>query len=97
MRRHGLESVPNTPEEIAEAVQYKFDVMDGVIRPPYDEVEPMLSYRAAMAHNPMMFGAARPVLPFLKRHPEVLQGTVPAIVPQRRSGTVEDGLARVDR
>jgi hypothetical protein len=38
----------------------------------------MASYREAMAGNPMMFSAARPVPAFLKSHPELL------IIPSHR-------------
>jgi len=39
---------------------------------PFDADPSMDLYREAMAGNPMMFGAARPVLPFLREHPELL-------------------------
>ena len=70
MRRHGLEAIPNTPEEIEDAVVYKMARLDGRTRSDADPV--MDSYREAMATNPMMFGAARPVPAFLKSHPELL-------------------------
>jgi putative glycosyltransferase (TIGR04372 family) len=68
MRRHGLEAVPNSPGEIEAAVRYKLDLMDDRLTRPDDEQEPMCSYRAAMAGNPMMFGAAYPVPMFLEQH-----------------------------
>jgi putative glycosyltransferase (TIGR04372 family) len=68
MRRHGLEAVPNSPEEIEAAVRYKLDLMDGLVTRPDDEQEPIRSYRTAMAGNPMMFGAAYPVPMFLEEH-----------------------------
>jgi putative glycosyltransferase (TIGR04372 family) len=78
MRRHGLEAIPNTPEEIESAVVYKIGRLDGRIQ---SDADPVLgSYREAMAANPMMFGAAHPVLPFLKEHPELL--TCPFPPPQ---------------
>jgi putative glycosyltransferase (TIGR04372 family) len=70
MRRHGLEAIPNTPHEIESAVVYKLARLGGEILPDADPL--MVSYREAMAGNPMMFGAARPVLPFLKEHPQLL-------------------------
>jgi putative glycosyltransferase (TIGR04372 family) len=70
MRRHGLEAIPNTPHEIESAVVYKLARLDGEI--PSDADPLMASYREAMAGNPMMFGGARPVLPFLKEHRELL-------------------------
>lgn len=71
MERRGIEARPNTPDEISEAVEEKLDSMDGR-RPPDDEGELMASYRASMADNPMMFGAARPAMSFLRRNPEML-------------------------
>lgn len=70
MRRRGLEAIPNTPHEIESAVVYKLARLDGEIKADADPL--MDSYREAMAGNPMMFGAARPVLLFLKEHPELL-------------------------
>jgi putative glycosyltransferase (TIGR04372 family) len=70
MRRRGLEAVPNTPHEIESAVVYKLARLDGEIEADADPL--MVSYHEAMAGNPMMFGAARPVLRFLKEHPELL-------------------------
>jgi putative glycosyltransferase (TIGR04372 family) len=70
MRRHGLEAIPNTPEEIESAVVYKMGRLDGRIQFNTDPV--LNSYREAMAANPMMFGAAQPVPAFLKSHPELL-------------------------
>jgi len=72
MRQHGLVAVANTPEDIAAAVIYKLDLMDGPITAPDDGSEPIQAYRATMTHNPMMFGAARPVPDFMKNHPELL-------------------------
>jgi putative glycosyltransferase (TIGR04372 family) len=70
MRRHGLEAIPNTPHEIESAVLYKLARLEKEI--PSDTDSLMDSYREAMAGNPMMFGAARPVPAFLKSHPELL-------------------------
>ena len=71
MRRHGLESVANSSADITEAVVYKLDLLDGIGRRDEDN-ETMKLYRAAMAENPMMFGAASPVLPFLQEHSYLL-------------------------
>jgi putative glycosyltransferase (TIGR04372 family) len=68
MRRHGLEAVPNSAEEIEVAVRYKLDLMDGLTTRAGDDQEPMRSYRTAMADNSMMFGAAHPVPKFLEGH-----------------------------
>jgi len=70
MHRRGLEAIPNTPEEIESAVVYKMTRVEGAT--PSDADPAMDLYRAAMAGNPMMFGAARPVPAFLKSHPELL-------------------------
>ena len=72
LRRKGLIIISNTPQEIEEAVRYKLDLLDGHLARPADGQEPMAAYRQAMAGNPMMFGAARPVAPFLVRHRELL-------------------------
>jgi putative glycosyltransferase (TIGR04372 family) len=74
MRRHGLEATPNTPEDIRDAVIYKMNRLEGSIQ---SDTDPVLDvYREVMAANPMMFGAAKPVVPFLKKHPELLAPTV---------------------
>jgi putative glycosyltransferase (TIGR04372 family) len=70
MRRRGLEAVPNTSEEIRDAVVYKLACLDNGI--PSDPDSVLNSYCETMAGNPMMFGAARPVPAFLKSHPELL-------------------------
>jgi putative glycosyltransferase (TIGR04372 family) len=70
MRRHGLEALPNTSEEIESAVDYKMARLDGTI--PSETNRLLDLYREVMAGNPMMFGAARPVPAFLKSHPELL-------------------------
>ncbi|HWK32738.1 MAG TPA: TIGR04372 family glycosyltransferase [Hyphomicrobium sp.] len=72
LRRKGLIIISNTPQEIEEAVRYKLDLLDGRLTRPTDGQEPMAAYWRAMAGNPMMFGAARPVAPFLARHRELL-------------------------
>jgi putative glycosyltransferase (TIGR04372 family) len=70
MRRRGLEAVPNTPEDIENAVIYKLARVDGAI---LSNPSPVMDlYRVAMGDNCMMFGAARPVPSFLKSHPELL-------------------------
>jgi len=86
LRRKGLIIISNTPQEIDEAVHYKLDVLDGRIARPRDDEEPMASYWRAMAANPMMFGAAHPIAPFLTRHHELLA------VPQAKT---ESALAPV--
>jgi putative glycosyltransferase (TIGR04372 family) len=68
MCRHGIESIPNNASDIEAAVRYKLDLMNGLTNRPVDTEEPMRSYRVALAHNPMVFGAAYPVPQFLDRH-----------------------------
>jgi putative glycosyltransferase (TIGR04372 family) len=70
MHRHGLEAIPNTPEEIEEAVLYKMARLHGTA---LSEGDPLVGlYHEVMASNPMMFGAAQPVPGFLKYHPDLL-------------------------
>jgi putative glycosyltransferase (TIGR04372 family) len=83
MRRRGLEAIPNTPEDIENAVVYKTARQDGAI--PSDADPLMNLYREAMAGNPMMFGAAKPVLPFLNDHSELLGGLKQQPEPMRRA------------
>jgi putative glycosyltransferase (TIGR04372 family) len=78
MRRHGLEAVPNSAEEIEAAVRYKLGLMEGLVVRPSDEQEPMHSYRTAMADNPMMFGAAYPVPAFIQQHWDLVRNPAPA-------------------
>ncbi|HEX3486235.1 MAG TPA: TIGR04372 family glycosyltransferase [Micropepsaceae bacterium] len=79
MRRHGLEAVPNSAEEIEVAVRYKLDLMDGLTTRPGDDQEPMRSYRTAMADNSMMFGAAHPVPRFLEQYRKELLLTAESV------------------
>lgn len=72
MRRHGFEALPNTPEDILNAVVYKLDRVTGAYDSGAADKDVLVSYDWAMAHNPMMFGAARPVPAFLAAHPELL-------------------------
>lgn len=88
MRRNGLEAVSNTSDEIREAILYKLRVMDGKAAP--EDRTWLSTYAKAMAGNPMMFGAARPVVPFLQRHPALLdravqQGTTGPAIDVKRS------------
>lgn len=69
--RMGYEVLANTADEIHQAVTYQLDLMDrsaGV----EDENEVMVAYRAAIEHEPYLFGAALPVPGFLKAHPDLL-------------------------
>jgi len=71
LRRKGYEILPNTPQEIEDAVRYKLDLMEGMERPTHDTL--MKRYRDAMQENPMIFGAAHPCLPFLSRHSHLVE------------------------
>jgi putative glycosyltransferase (TIGR04372 family) len=71
MHRHGLESVPNSPEDILWAVLYKLDKMDGR-EPSEAERELLNAYRRAIIDSPAIFGAAQPVPQFLADYPELL-------------------------
>lgn len=72
MRRRGYVAVPNSAQEITEAVTYKLDILDKVRSRPDDSHPTLARYRQALAGNPYVFGAARPVVPFLERHPDLL-------------------------
>lgn len=71
MAKNGYFALNNTADEIHEAVLWKLETLiDGQTFP---ETAPILSaYARAMSHNPLMFGAARPVPAFLKRHPDLI-------------------------
>jgi putative glycosyltransferase (TIGR04372 family) len=72
LARCGYEVHNNSPGDIRAAVQYKLDCLAGTA-PRADEDHPMIvRYRAALAHDPCLFGSALPVLPFLAAHPELL-------------------------
>jgi len=75
MHRKGIRAVPNTPEEIAEAVRHKMNVMSDSGLSASDNGEAMQAYQRAMADNPIMFGAALPVPAFLDKRPELLGRT----------------------
>lgn len=62
LRRHGCEARSNTPSELNLAVQ---EMLDAAPLAPGDAAL-MQNYRAAIADNPSLFGAARPALPFLR-------------------------------
>lgn len=75
--RHGLETVPNSPDEILDAVRYKLDVLDGSVNRAGEKNLLIAAYRRAMANNPEMFGAARPVPAYLERHADILLQPAP--------------------
>lgn len=78
LRRKGYQSFANSAEDIRMATAYKLDILMGQLSEP-DETHPALRrYRKVMAANPVNFGAARPVVPFLEAHPELLEDLRPA-------------------
>lgn len=56
----------NTAEEMRVAVAYKLDTDIGGARRADDSDPVMRKYRAAIAHNPFVYGAARPVPAFIE-------------------------------
>jgi putative glycosyltransferase (TIGR04372 family) len=71
LRRHGYAVRDNNSDEILEATRYKLDLLDGSV-PSESDLELLAAYRLALQDNPLIFGAAEPVLPFLARNPELL-------------------------
>jgi putative glycosyltransferase (TIGR04372 family) len=72
LKRHGYVVHSNSAADIKAAVKYKLDTVLGNA-PRASEDHPMMrNYREALAHNPYVFGAAKPVLPFLEAHSELL-------------------------
>ena len=91
MQRKGYEILPNTDDEIEEAVRYKLELMNGRPRPDR-RTAAMRKYRDAMEGNPFMFGAASPALPFLLRHPDMLEPLPkPRTKPQARTNSAAPG------
>jgi putative glycosyltransferase (TIGR04372 family) len=73
LSRRGLEIHANRPQEIASAVAYKLDCLDGKAHRAGEQCHLIELYRRAMAENPCNFGAAGPVPRFLENHPELLR------------------------
>jgi len=73
LAHRGLEIHANRPQDIAEAVRYKIDCLDGKVRPLRQGGDLLERYRAAIADNPQNFGAALPVPAFIARYPELLE------------------------
>jgi putative glycosyltransferase (TIGR04372 family) len=73
LTNRGYEIHGNSPEEIRAAVRYKLEIMLGMTVRVDDDHPLLRRYRDVMAHNPHMFGAARPALPFLEASPELLE------------------------
>lgn len=73
LERRGYAVVGNTKDEITEAVRYKLDdTLEGT-RQPCEGHEAIDRYHQSIAQNRYIFGAGRPVLPFILRHPELLR------------------------
>ena len=72
LARRGLEIHANRPQDIVAAVRYTLDCMDGKQRHLREGGALLDRYRAAMAENPLNFGAALPVPDFLKAYPALL-------------------------
>jgi putative glycosyltransferase (TIGR04372 family) len=73
LAHRGLEIHANRPEDVAAAVSYKLDCLDGKTRPLRQGGALLERYRTAIADNPYNFGAALPVPTFLDRYPELLE------------------------
>ncbi len=73
LTRRGLEIHANRPQDIAAAVAYKLDCLDGRIKPLREGGELLERYQRALADNPCNFGAALPVPAFLAAYPELLE------------------------
>ncbi len=74
LAHRGLEIHANRPQDVAAAVAYKLDCLDGKEKPLRDGGDLLGRYRTALADNPCNFGAALPVPAFLRSYPELLEG-----------------------
>jgi putative glycosyltransferase (TIGR04372 family) len=72
LTRRGLEIHANRPQDIAAAVAYKLDCLDGKTKQLRDGGDLRERYCRAMRDNPCNFGAALPVPAFLAAYPELL-------------------------
>lgn len=75
----------NTAEEMRAAVAYKLDTVMDQARRADDSDPVMMTYRAAIAHNPFIYGAARPVPAFIEANAYLVadHGAPPDIEPWR--------------
>ena len=73
MERHRYGVEDNTPEEIRETVAAMLDRLDGAPT-PVDAAALDKRFCDAIAQNPLVFGAALPATPFLRRHARELIG-----------------------
>ena len=72
LRRHGYSIHSNTPFEIEESVRYKLNKLEGRLTDVDDDHPLMRRYRQSISHNPLIFGAAKPALPFLEQNDYLL-------------------------
>lgn len=72
LARRGFAIHSNTASDIRAAVRNKLDIVLGVTARSGEDHPLMQRYREALSDNPFMFGAAKPTLPFLEAHPELL-------------------------
>jgi putative glycosyltransferase (TIGR04372 family) len=70
--RRGYEIRDNSSEEILASVRYALNCLDGIEQRLSENDELLKRYRASLAENPLNFGAALPVRPFLESHREFL-------------------------
>jgi putative glycosyltransferase (TIGR04372 family) len=72
LARRDLEIHANRPQDIAEAVAYKLDYLDGKAKPLHEHGDLLSRYQRAMRENPYNFGAALPVPGFIENHLELI-------------------------
>jgi putative glycosyltransferase (TIGR04372 family) len=73
LKNRGLEVHANQPRDIAGAVDYKLDCLDGKVTSLHGSCDLLARYRRVMRENPYNFGAALPVPGFLESYPELLE------------------------
>jgi len=78
-----LEIQANRPQDIAAAVAYKLDYLDGKAQSLRERRDLLSRYQSAMSENPYNFGAALPVPGFIENHPELIEDDAepPALAP----------------
>jgi putative glycosyltransferase (TIGR04372 family) len=72
LTHRGLEIHANSRKDIAEAVAYKLDCLEGKTRPLCDGGGLLERYRKSMRDNPYNFGAALPVPALFATYPDLL-------------------------
>jgi putative glycosyltransferase (TIGR04372 family) len=73
LTRRDLEIQANRPQDIAGAVAYKLDFLDGKAQSLRERGDLLSRYQRAMRENPYNFGAALPVPGFIENHPELIE------------------------